>query len=228
MSVKIGIIEDDVALREGLVMAFELEGYETASAGSFQEGQTLLGTGGLDAVILDCNLPGGSGFDLVRMLRGTSDLPVLMLTARSSELDEVKGLELGVDDFMSKPFSLAVLQARVRKMLKKREEPLVLSSGDITVDLRKGEARRGKEKLLLSGTEQKLLSCFLAHPGQILTKEQLLGHIWDTDGNYVDENTLAVAIRRLRVKVEEDPGNPERIRTVHGRGYRWQEKGRGV
>lgn len=228
MSVKIGIIEDDAALREGLVMAFELEGYETASAGSFREGQTLLETGGLDAVILDCNLPGGSGFDLVRMLRGTSDLPVLMLTARSSELDEVKGLELGVDDFMSKPFSLAVLQARVRKMLKKREEPLVLSSGDITVDLRKGEARRGKEKLLLSGTEQKLLSCFLAHPGQILTKEQLLGYIWDTDGNYVDENTLAVAIRRLRVKVEEDPGNPERIRTVHGRGYRWQEKGRGV
>lgn len=228
MSVKIGIIEDDVALREGLVMAFELEGYETVSAGSFREGQTLLGTGGLDAVILDCNLPGGSGFDLVRMLRGTSDLPVLMLTARSSELDEVKGLELGVDDFMSKPFSLAVLQARVRKMLKKREEPLILSSGDITVDLRKGEARRGKEKLLLSGTEQKLLSCFLAHPGQILTKEQLLGYIWDTDGNYVDENTLAVAIRRLRVKVEEDPGNPERIRTVHGRGYRWQEKGRGV
>lgn len=228
MSVKIGIIEDDVALREGLVMAFELEGYETVSAGSFREGQTLLGTGGLDAVILDCNLPGGSGFDLVRMLRGTSDLPVLMLTARSSELDEVKGLELGVDDFMSKPFSLAVLQARVRKMLKKREEPLILSSGDITVDLRKGEARRGKEKLLLSGTEQKLLSCFLAHPGQILTKEQLLGYIWDTDGNYVDENTLAVAIRRLRVKVEEDPGNPERIRTVHGRGYRWQEKGQGV
>lgn len=228
MSVKIGIIEDDVALREGLVMAFELEGYETVSAGSFREGQTLLGTGGLDAVILDCNLPGGSGFDLVRMLRGTSDLPVLMLTARSSELDEVKGLELGVDDFMSKPFSLAVLQARVRKMLKKKEEPLILSSGDITVDLRKGEARRGKEKLLLSGTEQKLLSCFLAHPGQILTKEQLLGYIWDTDGNYVDENTLAVAIRRLRVKVEEDPGNPERIRTVHGRGYRWQEKGRGV
>lgn len=228
MSVKIGIIEDDVALREGLVMAFELEGYETVSAGSFREGQTLLGTGGLDAVILDCNLPGGSGFDLVRMLRGTSDLPVLMLTARSSELDEVKGLELGVDDFMSKPFSLAVLQARVRKMLKKREEPLILSSGDITVDLRKGEARRGKEKLLLSGTEQKLLSCFLAHPGQILTKEQLLGYIWDTDGNYVDENTLAVAIRRLRVKVEEDPGMPERIRTVHGRGYRWQEKGRGV
>lgn len=228
MSVKIGIIEDDAALREGLVMAFELEGYETVSAGSFREGQTLLETGGLDAVILDCNLPGGSGFDLVRMLRGTSDLPVLMLTARSSELDEVKGLELGVDDFMSKPFSLAVLQARVRKMLKKREEPLILSSGDITVDLRKGEARRGKEKLLLSGTEQKLLSCFLAHPGQILTKEQLLGYIWDTDGNYVDENTLAVAIRRLRVKVEEDPGMPERIRTVHGRGYRWQEKGRGV
>ena len=226
MSVKIGIIEDDAALREGLVMAVELEGYETASAGSFREGQTLLETGGLDAVILDCNLPGGSGFDLVRMLRGTSDLPVLMLTARSSELDEVKGLELGVDDFMSKPFSLAVLQARVRKMLKKREESAILVSGDITVDLSRGVACKAGAKLELSGTEPRLLAYFLEHPGRLLTKRQLLERIWDEEGNYVDENTLAVTIRRLRVKVEADPGHPERIRTVHGQGYRWQEMDR--
>ena len=129
MPVKIGIIEDDEALREGLSMAFGLEGYDTVSAGTFREGEMLLKSGGMDAVVLDCNLPGGSGFDLVKKLRETSDLPVLMLTARTSELDEVKGLELGVDDFMSKPFSLAVLQARVRKMLKKREESAVLASG---------------------------------------------------------------------------------------------------
>lgn len=222
MTPKIGIIEDDSALREGLALAFELEGYETAAAGTLAEGWRLLEAGGLALLILDCNLPDGSGFDLVRQLRASSRLPVLMLTARDSEMDEVKGLELGVDDFMRKPFSLAVLQARVRKILRRQEEPALLSSGDITVDLGKGEVRKQGELLALSGTEQRLLLCFLEHPGQLLTKGQLLERIWDSEGCYVDENTLAVAIRRLRVKIEEDPGEPRRIRTVHGQGYLWQ------
>lgn len=222
MTPKIGIIEDDSALREGLALAFELEGYETAAAGTMAEGRRLLEAGGLALLILDCNLPDGSGFDLVRQLRASSRLPVLMLTARDSEMDEVKGLELGVDDFMRKPFSLAVLQARVRKILRRQEEPAFLSSGDIMVDLGKGEVRKQGELLALSGTEQRLLLCFLEHPGQLLTKEQLLERIWDCEGSYVDENTLAVAIRRLRVKIEEDPGEPRRIRTVHGQGYLWQ------
>ena len=222
MTPKIGIIEDDSALREGLALAFELEGYETAAAGTMAEGWRLLEAGGLALLILDCNLPDGSGFDLVRKLRASSRLPVLMLTACDSEMDEVKGLELGVDDFMRKPFSLAVLQARVRKILRRQEEPALLSSGDIMVDLGKGEVRKQGELLALSGTEQRLLLCFLEHPGQLLTKEQLLERIWDCEGSYVDENTLAVAIRRLRVKIEEDPGEPRRIRTVHGQGYLWQ------
>lgn len=222
MTPKIGIIEDDSALREGLALAFELEGYETAATGTLAEGWRLLEAGGLALLILDCNLPDGSGFDLVRRLRAASRLPVLMLTARDSEMDEVKGLELGVDDFMRKPFSLAVLQARVRKILRRQEEPALLSSGDIMVDLGKGEVRKQGELLALSGTEQRLLLCFLEHPGQLLTKEQLLERIWDCEGSYVDENTLAVAIRRLRVKIEEDPGEPRRIRTVHGQGYLWQ------
>lgn len=222
MTPKIGIIEDDSALREGLALAFELEGYETAAAGTMAEGRRLLEAGGLALLILDCNLPDGSGFDLVRQLRASSRLPVLMLTARDSEMDEVKGLELGVDDFMRKPFSLAVLQARVRKILRRQEEPALLSSGDITVDLGKGEVRKQGELLALSGTEQRLLLCFLEHPGQLLTKGKLLERIWDCEGSYVDENTLAVAIRRLRVKIEEDPGEPRRIRTVHGQGYLWQ------
>lgn len=222
MTPKIGIIEDDSALREGLALAFELEGYKTVVAGTMAEGRRLLEAGGLALLILDCNLPDGSGFDLVRQLRASSRLPVLMLTARDSEMDEVKGLELGVDDFMRKPFSLAVLQARVRKILRRQEEPALLSSGDIMVDLGKGEVRKQGELLALSGTEQRLLLCFLEHPGQLLTKEQLLERIWDCEGSYVDENTLAVAIRRLRVKIEEDPGEPRRIRTVHGQGYLWQ------
>ncbi len=223
MTVKIGIIEDDEALREGLKLTFELEGFEVASAGNVKEGWKLLEEEGCGLVILDCNLPDGSGFDLVRRLREISDLPVLMLTARDSEMDEVKGLELGVDDFMSKPFSLAVLQARVRKILKKQEAPRRLSSGGITVDLGSGEVLRMGEKVALSTTEQRLLVLFMEHKGQILAKDQILSRIWDESGNYVDENTLAVSIRRLRVKIEEDPGKPRRIKTVHGMGYVWQE-----
>ena len=125
---------------------------------------------------------------------------------------------------MGKPFSLAVLQARVRKLLKKQEGTRLLSSGGISVDLGSGEVLKKGEKLLLSTTEQRILVMFLEHKGQILTKEQILGRIWDGNENYVDENTLAVAIRRLRVKIEDDPGAPERIKTVHGMGYVWREK----
>lgn len=120
MTICIGIIEDDQALCEGLATAFELEGYKVVCAGSIQEGHAVLKDKNCDLVILDCNLPDGNGFEMVKRLREQSALPVLMLTARGSEIDEIQALELGVDDFMRKPFSLAVLQARVRKILRKR------------------------------------------------------------------------------------------------------------
>ena len=219
MTPKIGIIEDDSALREGLALAFELEGYETAAAGTMTEGRRLLEAGGLALLILDCNLPDGSGFDLVRQLRASSRLPVLMLTARDSEMDEVKGLELGVDDFMRKPFSLAVLQARVRKILRRQEEPVLPGFLRLPAIPLLDPHKSVPDHIFRPFPVRR---CFLEHPGQLLTKGQLLERIWDCEGSYVDENTLAVAIRRLRVKIEEDPGDPRRIRTVHGQGYLWQ------
>ena len=180
--------------------------------------------GNCDLAILDCNLPDGSGFDMIKKLREFSRLPVLMLTARNSEIDEIRGLELGVDDFMKKPFSLAVLKARARKMLKKESQPSLLSSGDVTVDLKTGEVLRDSERVSLSNTELRLLVFLLEHAGRILSKEQILDSIWDADRNFVDENTLAVAIRRLRLKIETDPSNPKHIRTIHGMGYIWQEQ----
>ena len=224
MSVRIAVIEDDKALREGLRVAFGLEGYEVLEAGNVKEGWKILEDERCDLAVLDCGLPDGNGFDLLRRLRKVSDLPVLMLTARNSEMDEVTSLELGVDDFMGKPFSLAVLQARVRKLLKRQERERILSSGGISVNLGSGEVWKKGEKLLLSSTEQRLLVMFLEHKGQILSKEQILGRIWDGAGKYVDENTLSVAVRRLRIKIEDNPGKPERIRTVHGMGYVWREK----
>lgn len=224
MAITIGIIEDDEALREGLATAFELEDWKVLSAGTAKEGRELVRKGACDLLILDCNLPDGTGFDLIKRIREISDLPVLMLTARGSEIDEIQALELGVDDFMRKPFSLAVLQARVRKMLKKSSRPAVLVSGDLTADLESGEVRRQGKILSLTSLEQKLLLLFLSHRGQILSKERILGLIWDSREQYVDENTLAVAVRRLRMKIEEDPSDPKRIRTVHGMGYIWQER----
>nr|WP_296263690.1 response regulator transcription factor [uncultured Merdimonas sp.] len=224
MSVRIAVIEDDKALREGLRVAFGLEGYEVLEAGNVKEGWKILEDERCDLAVLDCGLPDGNGFDLLRRLRKVSDLPVLMLTARNSEMDEVTSLELGVDDFMGKPFSLAVLQARVRKLLKRQERERILSSGGISVNLGSGEVWKKGEKLLLSSTEQRLLVMFLEHKGQILSKDQILGRVWDGAGKYVDENTLSVAVRRLRIKIEDNPGKPERIRTVHGMGYVWREK----
>lgn len=224
MAVRIAIIEDDEALRDGLRLAFELDGWEVASAGTMREGNRLLMEGNCDLAILDCNLPDGSGFDMIKKLREFSRLPVLMLTARNSEIDEIRGLELGVDDFMKKPFSLAVLKARARKMLKKESQPSLLSSGDVTVDFKTGKVLRDSERVSLSNTELRLLVFLLEHAGRILSKEQILDSIWDADRNFVDENTLAVAIRRLRLKIETDPSNPKHIRTIHGMGYIWQEQ----
>lgn len=224
MTIRIGIIEDDDALCQGLETAFELEGYEVISAGTVKEGRWVLKEKNCDLVILDCNLPDGNGFEMVRRLREYSSLPILMLTARGSEIDEIQALELGVDDFMSKPFSLAVLQARVRKILKKKTAPLFLVSGNLTMDLKNGTVCLNGNKISLSAIEFRLLKFFLENRGQILSKEQILTHIWDFNGNYVDDNTLAVAIRRLRLKIEDNPSNPIKIRTVHGMGYIWQEK----
>ena len=222
---KILMIEDNQSVCEMMGMFFKKEKWDAEFA---YDGEAAVEVyekdhETIDIVLLDLNLPKKDGMQVAADIRRVSPtVPIIMLTARDSEMDEVKGLELGVDDFMRKPFSLAVLQARVRKILRRQEEPALLSSGDITVDLGKGEVRKQGELLALSGTEQRLLLCFLEHPGQLLTKGQLLERIWDCEGSYVDENTLAVAIRRLRVKIEEDPGEPRRIRTVHGQGYLWQ------
>ena len=124
---------------------------------------------------------------------------------------------------MRKPFSLAVLKARARRILRRREAPSLLSSGDITVDMGSREVRKNGEVLSLSALETRLLVLLMEHSGQILSREQILEAVWDRDGNYVDENTLAVTVRRLRLKIEEDPSSPRRIRTIHGMGYIWKE-----
>ena len=220
---KILIIEDDEDLREGLAFSLQMDGYEIRCAGTKREGLERIRGESFDLVLLDCNLPDGSGFDLCTQIGAGETIPVFMLTARNTEMDEVKALELGVADFMSKPFSLAVLKARIRKILNSSAPDMRLVSGGITVDRDGCRVYRKDEEVMLSRVEYQLLLYLMENRNRVLSKEQILEHVWDSQGKFVDENTLSVNIRRLRAKIEEDPGQPARIRTVHGIGYVWKE-----
>ena len=220
---KILMIEDDLDLMEGVVFFLESEGYKLDRAVSKRESKEKLCKENYTLIIMDCNLPDGNGFDLCREVREHSQIPILMLTARDTEMDEIKALELGVDDFMTKPFSLSVLKARIKNLCRRRDNISVLNSNGITIDKGKGKVFKEREEILLSAVEYKLLAYLVENREQILSKEQILDWIWDQDGKFVDDNIVSVNIRRLRMKMEKDPSSPEFIKTVHGMGYIWRE-----
>lgn len=217
------IIEDDINLNEGLFYAFESEGFNVFKAYTKQEGLNIFNNKNIDFIILDCNLPDGNGFDICQLIRGKSGIPIIMLTARDSEIDEVKGLEIGLDDYITKPFSLSVLKARVKVAIRKKSNNKVIYSNGIKLDQNLLKVYKNEVCLELSSVEYKLLSYLIENKGRILLKEQILHHIWDSEENYVDENIVSVNIRRLRVKVEDDPSNPKHIKTAYGMGYLWNE-----
>ncbi|HAT4570293.1 TPA: response regulator transcription factor [Clostridioides difficile] len=217
------IIEDDINLNEGLFYAFENDGFNVFKAYTKQEGLNIFNSKNIDFIILDCNLPDGDGFDVCQIIREKSDIPIIMLTARDSEIDEVKGLEIGLDDYITKPFSLSVLKARVKVAIRKKSNNKVIYSNGIKLDQKLLKVYKNKACLELSSVEYKLLSYLIENKGQILLKEQILHHIWDSEEKYVDDNIVSVNIRRLRVKVEDDPSNPKYIKTAYGMGYLWNE-----
>lgn len=217
------IVEDDRDLLEGLVFSLEAEGYRIMTAQSKAEGLRIAETEDCACILLDCNLPDGSGFDFCRQLRQHRKIPILMLTARDTEMDEVKALELGMEDFMSKPFSLAVLKARIKKLLLRETEELQLASNGIMADRGSCRVWKDGQEIPCSRVEYQLLFYFMENKNQVLSKEQVLSAIWDSQGKYVDENTVSVNIRRLRAKIEDDPKHPQRIRNVYGMGYIWRD-----
>ena len=223
---KILIIEDDTGLNRGISFALEQEGYETLTAQTIKEGFALFEQEKPDAVILDLNLPDGDGIDLCRKIRGgssdASQIPLLMLTARDMEVDEIMGLTSGADDYITKPFSDSVLKVRLRNIIDRKKQPdereNLLRSGEISLDPKTLRAFHNDRELDLSVTEFRLLHFFMENKNRALLKEQILEHIWDAGGNFVEENTLSVNISRLRKKLGRD-----RIRTVQGIGYLWEE-----
>lgn len=220
---KLLIIEDDTDLREGLSFSFSGDGYDITEVGSKREGLREIEKGLYDIVLLDCNLPDGTGFELCKEVRSYSNIPIIMLTARDTELDEIKALELGVNDYLSKPFSLGVLKARMKRILQEKVETAKIVTGSLSIDQSSCKVWKRGEEIPLSKLEYRLLLYLIENKNHILSKDQILEKIWDSNGKYVDNNTLSVNISRLRTKIEDDASNPVHIKTVHGIGYIWKE-----
>lgn len=220
---RILIVEDDTVLRSGIALALRSEGRQVDTCPDLAAARAFLIENTPDLILLDINLPDGSGLELCRELRTRSGLPVIFLTANDTELDEVMGLEAGGDDYITKPFSLAVLRARVAAALRRRKQSdTVWCSGDLRLDFQEMQFTKGGLDLNLSKTELRLLRMLVENRGHTLTRDQLLDSIWD-GGEFVDENALSVAIRRLRGKIEDDPKSPCFIQTVYGIGYTWRD-----
>lgn len=222
------LIEDDEALAEGISFMLEKEGYETERFSACSDSRRALEQIQPDLILLDWNLPDGDGLMLCREISEKWKIPILMITARDMEIDQVMCLESGADDYIAKPFSLAVLKARIAALLRRQggqsEKAGQLISGQIRVDNKEMRVWKEDEELDLSLTEYRILKYFLENKNQVLLKEQILSHVWDNGGKFVEENTLMVNIRRLRTKVEKDASHPEYIKTVHGMGYLWEER----
>ena len=223
MQYRILVAEDDKGLNHGIRLAMRKEELVFDAAYTLKEARKLWRENRPDMVLLDVNFPDGSGFDFLRELRRSSDIPVLVITANDMETDEVTGLTLGADDYITKPFSLMALRARVENIRRRALKPLrhIYQEGPFCFDFEKlGFFVDGKE-IPLSAPEQKLLKLFVSHPGQTLPREMLADRIWTDGMEYVDENALSVTVSRLRRKLEGG-GHKNPIATVYGAGYVWR------
>lgn len=222
---RILLLEDDLSLINGLSYAFRKQGFELDIARTIKEGEMWWTDGKYDLLVLDVSLPDGSGFDFCKKVRLTSKVPVIFLTASDEETSIIMGLDIGGDDYITKPFKLGVLISRINALLRRansfQTEDTELRSNGVSVLLLQGRAFKNGEPLELTAAEYKLLCLFMRNPNTMLTKEQILNKLWDCNGNYIDSSTLTVYMRRLRMKIEDDPGEPKMLLTVRGMGYKW-------
>jgi len=216
------IIEDDMSLAQGIALALREDGRQFTLCHSLGAARQALGGEVFELMLLDVALPDGTGLDFCREIRDAFKGPILFITANDAELDIVTGLELGGDDYITKPFSLAVLRARVKTQLRRGEpQKTILHLGDLTLDFERLSFTKGGAVLDLSKTEQRLLHLLVSHPGQTLPRARLLDAIWPDGGDFVDENALSVAVSRLRGKLGTGAEGADYIKTVRGIGYCW-------
>lgn len=222
---RILLLEDDLSLINGLSFAFKKQGFEANIARTLKEAESLWTEGKYDLLVLDVSLPDGSGFTFCEKVRLTSKVPIIFLTASDEETSIIMGLDIGGDDYITKPFKLGVLISRINALLRRvnsfQTADTELQSNGIRVLLLQGQVFKNGKLLELTAVEYKLLCLFMRNPNRVLTKEQILDKLWDCDGNYIDSSTLTVYMRRLRMKIEDNPGEPQMILTVRGMGYKW-------
>ena len=226
---KILLLEDDLSLINGLSFAFRNQGFELAVVRTLKEANELWGEGKYDLLVLDVSLPDGTGFEFCKKVRQVSKVPIIFLTASDEEMNIIMGLDIGGDDYITKPFKLGVLVSRINALLRRAKDfnstDTELQSNGIKVLLLQGQVFKNEKLIDLTAAEYKLLCLFMKNPNVVLTKEQILDKLWDCEGNYIDSSTLTVYMRRLRMKIEDNPSEPQMLLTVRRMGYKWNVLG---
>ncbi len=219
---RIFVLEDDEAIGIGLSYTLESEKYEVTLVKTVAEAKKTVENEEFDLYILDLTLPDGNGYEVCSLIKSKGDLPVIFLTAYDDEINVVTGFELGADDYISKPFRVRELLARVKSVLRRYSKDNadgIVKIGELSVNTAEARVLLRGEEVILTAMEYRLLLSFVNNRGTVLTRRKLLEEIWDVDGDFVNDNTLTVYIKRLRDKIENDPNNPQYIKTVRGMGY---------
>lgn len=225
---KLLLLEDNISLIDGLAYSLKKNGFDIEIARTMKEAEELLTLrADFDLLLFDVTLPDGNGFTLCEKLRQSGNsTPLIFLTASDEETSVIRGLDCGGDDYITKPFKLGELCSRIRALLRRSNKEAgenVLRSGNVLVNLAEGRVFLGEEPIEFTGAEYRLLCLFLKNSGRVLTRSMILDKLWDGAGNFVDDNTLSVYVRRLREKLEKNPSKPEHLKTVRGFGYQWKE-----
>lgn len=216
------LLEDDNAIGIGLSYSLKNEGYSVTIAKTVEEALEIIRNKNFTLYILDLTLPDGSGYDVCTQIKKQGDLPVIFLTAYDDEVNVIMGLELGADDYISKPFRVKELLARIKTVLRRYNKDTadgMINIGNIRINTNEAKVYKDSKEVILTAMEYRLLLIFINNRGIVLSRQKLLEDIWDVAGDFVNDNTLTVYIKRLRDKIEEDPASPNIIKTVRGLGY---------
>lgn len=216
------LLEDDEAIGIGLTYSLENEGYNVTLAKSVKEAEKIIDEKEFSLYILDLTLPDGSGYDVCKRIKAKGDLPVIFLTAYDDEVNVIMGFELGADDYISKPFRVKELMLRIKSVMRRYSNETsdgIIKINNLKINTNEAKVYKNNEEIILTAMEYRLLLILLSNRGKVLSRTALLENIWDVAGDFVEDNTLTVYIKRLRDKIEEDPVKPEFIKTVRGLGY---------